>query len=131
MPAFRALTYSGGPLDGRAPGPVHHPSKEESMSEFVFSHADVLIADGRYHQRVNRGDAWFADDPMVAAYPHYFSRYPLTVHSSAGKSAPGLSLLSDPPPAAVSEPVASVPVVDDAQKAVEAINQPRTRSRRG
>lgn len=98
------------------------------MSEFVFSHADVLIADGRFHVRLLRGAAWWADDPLVAAYPHYFSRYPLEVHSTAGRAAPALSLLSDPQPQP--EPKASVPVVDDAQRAVEAINQPR-RSRRG
>lgn len=99
------------------------------MSEFVFSHADVLIADGTFHVRLLHGGAWWADDPVVAAYPHYFSRYPLTVQSTAGRPAPGLSLLSEPLPEPA--PVASVPVVDDAQRAVDAINQPRTRSRRG
>jgi hypothetical protein len=88
------------------------------MPQFVFSHADVLIADGRFHARLNRGEAWFSDDPVVAAYPHYFSRYPLVVQSTAGRMAPGLSLLSVPLP----EPIASLPVVDDAEQAVAAFD---------
>lgn len=98
------------------------------MSEFVWSHADVLIADGRFHVRLLRGAAWWANDPLVAAYPHYFSRYPLEVHSTAGRPAPVLSLVSEPLPEPVA-PVASVPVVDDAEPVVEAVSQ--RRSRRG
>lgn len=99
------------------------------MSEFVFSHADALIADGRFHVRLLHGAAWWADDPVVAAYPHYFSRYPLIVQSATGRPSPALSLLSEPLPEPT--PVASVPVIDDAQRAVDAINQPRARARRG
>lgn len=95
------------------------------MSQFVYSHADALLADGRWHVRLNRGEAWFADDPVVAAYPHFFTRYPLVAQSTVGRVVPALSLLSEPEPSlgpTEPEPVASVPVVDDAERAVDAIN---------
>lgn len=97
------------------------------MSEYVWSTQDFLFANGIFEARLLPGQVWWADDPLVKARPEFFSATPPTVLSTVGRPQPGLT----PVVSAMAEPVASAPVVDDAQKAVDAINQPRTRSRRG
>lgn len=87
------------------------------MSEYVWSHADALLADGRWHVRLNRGEAWWADDPVVQAYPELFSATPLSVAGSTGRPQPGITPIEVKPPLR-----ASVPVIDDAERAVRAIN---------
>lgn len=84
------------------------------MSEFVWSTADALLADGRWHMRLNRGEAWWADDPLVAAYPQYFSATPLSVQGTTGRPMPGITSVTTAPKSAGVPSWALAPAVTNA-----------------
>ncbi len=51
----------------------------KAKPKYVFATVDTaIIKGGRY--RLRRGDAWYADHPIVAAFPDSFSDEPPVIH---------------------------------------------------
>lgn len=76
------------------------------MSNYAWCLLDGLLSDGRFHVWLSRGETWFADDPVVVAYPQHFSATPLHVRSTAGRTAPGVA----PVTPAASQPAPAAPI---------------------
>lgn len=68
------------------------------MSEFVYATdtAFVLWAPTGSVQ-TNHGDAWYADDPFVAANPHLFSTTPTVVRGTVDRPAPEVAPVGEHP----------------------------------
>lgn len=96
------------------------------MSEYVWSVANLFVADGRFTARLEPGQVWWADDPLVQARPGFFSATPLQVQSTTRRPAPGPTPVVAKAPE-LAEPKAAEPPVEESEGSETA----RRRTRRG
>jgi len=88
------------------------------MSEYVWSTQDLLFADGRFDVRMLPGQLWWADDPLVAARPEFFSATPLQVVSTVGRPSPGYTAVKPPTRPSFAAPL-TAPKPGDTPQSVE------------
>lgn len=77
---------------------------------------------------LNRGDAWFADDPFVAARPDMFSATPIVCRSTKGRPAPGYTPVLAREPESTREPEPDL-AVEPAPETELGVKRGRTRAR--